>query len=89
MLSDDWVKKLRKTIELRAEDDHKLYYFSLPIDRRSEFTETIKQLKACLPELQILITGTLEDGSQSIGIMAEGELEALILHFLTALAKFS
>lgn len=86
VLGDDWLAKLKKMLELHAEDDRKLYYFSLPIARRSELTETITQLKACLPKLQILITGACEDGSQSIAIMAEGELEALIIHFLSALA---
>jgi hypothetical protein len=66
-----------------------MYYLTLPRTRHSELIDTIKQLKADLPHLRILITGTSDSGGDSILIMDESRLEALVLAFLTTLAEFS
>ena len=88
-LSDDWLGRLRHTLELDDEDKNKMYYLTLPRTRHSELIDTIKQLKADLPHLRILITGTSDSGGDSILIMDESRLEALVLAFLTTLAEFS
>ena len=88
-LSDDWLGRLRHTLELDDEDKNKMYYLTLPRTRHSELIDTIKQLKADLPHLRILITGTSDSDGDSILIMDESRLEALVLAFLTTLAEFS
>jgi len=88
-LSEDWLRRLRYTLEFDFEDRNKMYYLSLSRTRQTELVDMIKQLKVDLPHLRILITGTSDSGGDySILIMDESRLEALVLAFLTTLVQF-
>lgn len=87
VLNTDWQGLLKHKMEFDVDFDNKMYYLTLPRARHTELLDTVKRLKEELPHLRILIIGKSEAGD-SVLIMDESRLEALVLKFLSVLDKF-
>jgi len=85
--NEAWLETLKHYLEIGALYQNQLTYLSLSSSHHSAHLPTIKQLKADLPHLRVIIKAAKEEGGNSILIMDESKLEAFVLRFLNTLAE--
>lgn len=84
----DWLAELKDTLELRYEDDQKMYYVTLNQAGYAADLGMVKQLKTDLPHLRAIIIGADATGGNSMLLMDESRLVVLIREFLILLREY-